>query len=93
MKIGDDENVCPMCSEGIPSNEHRGEYPGAISRTDNVTEICSSCGELEAIVQFGKKMSLEEVRKLWYIEYLQSLADASTPDDVHRVMVEAQRNT
>lgn len=25
-------------------------YPGALSRTDNKTEICSTCGEDEAIV-------------------------------------------
>ncbi len=35
---------------------HRGEYPGALSRTDNVTEICSNCGTMEAISQMGAVM-------------------------------------
>ena len=35
---------------------HRGAYPGALSRTDNVTEICSNCGTMEAISQMGAVM-------------------------------------
>lgn len=42
-------HVCPRCLGGIPNNEDRGTYPGALSRTDNLTEICSECGVLEAI--------------------------------------------
>ncbi len=34
----------------------RGAYPGALSRTDNVTEICSNCGTMEAIAQIGAVM-------------------------------------
>lgn len=40
--------VCPRCSGWIPNNTNPGEYPGATSRTDNKTEICSRCGEVEA---------------------------------------------
>ena len=47
MKI---PNICPRCKENwIPCNNRPGEYPGAISRADNKTEICSACGEDEAI--------------------------------------------
>lgn len=42
--------VCPRCLGYIPSNAFAGEYPGAISRMDNKTEICSDCGTEEAIV-------------------------------------------
>jgi hypothetical protein len=42
--------VCPRCLGYIPSNTFAGEYPGAISRIDNKTEICSDCGTEEAIV-------------------------------------------
>lgn len=41
--------VCPRCLGFIPSNAFAGEYPGAISRIDNSTEICSDCGTEEAI--------------------------------------------
>lgn len=45
-------NQCPRCGEGIPNNYQRGQYPGAVSRWDNVTEICSQCGVDEAMLQF-----------------------------------------
>jgi DNA-directed RNA polymerase subunit RPC12/RpoP len=44
-----DDNTCPRCGGGIPNNERRGEYPGALSRTDNDTYVCSQCGQDEAI--------------------------------------------
>jgi len=42
--------ICPRCLGYIPSNVFAGKYPGAISRIDNKTEICSDCGTEEAIV-------------------------------------------
>lgn len=50
-------NVCPRCYGWIPSNAAPGEYPGAISRLDNVTEICSQCGSEEAMLQWEKKLT------------------------------------
>lgn len=41
--------VCPICLGYIPNNLAPGAYPGAISRIDNETEICSECGQKEAI--------------------------------------------
>lgn len=41
---------CPRCGGPIPSAEHRGEYPGALSRVDNTTEVCSRCGVHEAML-------------------------------------------
>lgn len=46
-------HVCPRCGGDVPSIEHKGQYPGALSRTDNLTEICSSCGNAEGFEQFG----------------------------------------
>jgi len=41
--------ICPRCnSSQIPNNETPGAYPGALSRADNKTEICSRCGSHEA---------------------------------------------
>lgn len=40
---------CPRCHGFIPNNDTPGAYPGAISRLDNTTEVCSSCGTEEAI--------------------------------------------
>lgn len=42
--------ICPRCEGYIPSNATPGAYPGAISRADNETEICSECGTEEALV-------------------------------------------
>jgi len=46
-------NTCPRCLGGVPNEEMRGQYPGAQSRTDNLTEVCSNCGTMEAIEQMG----------------------------------------
>lgn len=46
-----DYPICPRCGGYIPNNERPGEYPGALSRTDNETYVCSWCGELEAMEQ------------------------------------------
>lgn len=43
-------NVCPRCTGFIPTNNAPGQYPGALSRFDNETEVCSDCGTEEAIV-------------------------------------------
>jgi len=45
-------NTCPRCLGGIPNNEQRGVYIGALSRTDNKTEICSQCGAEEALEDY-----------------------------------------
>jgi hypothetical protein len=39
---------CPRCGGPIPNAAHEGQYPGALSRTDNQTEVCSACGAAEA---------------------------------------------
>lgn len=44
--------VCPRCGGYIPDNKRPGSHPGAISRVDNKTEICSTCGVLEAVSTF-----------------------------------------
>ena len=48
-----DQHACPRCFGGIPNDIYRGQYPGALSRTDNKTYICSECGELEALEDFS----------------------------------------
>lgn len=45
---------CPRCGGGIPNDERRGEYMGALSRLDNETEICSQCGQDEGMFNFAK---------------------------------------
>jgi hypothetical protein len=47
-----DANTCPRCLGGIPNDAQRGAYIGALSRTDNKTYICSSCGTDEAMENF-----------------------------------------
>ncbi len=44
--------ICPRCEHLIPNDETPGAYPGAISRVDNKTEICSKCGTDEAMENF-----------------------------------------
>jgi RNA polymerase subunit RPABC4/transcription elongation factor Spt4 len=45
-------NVCPRCGGSVPNDAFRGQYPGALSRWDNTTEICSECGLQEALLQW-----------------------------------------
>lgn len=52
------EHTCPRCGGGIPNDEQRGLYPGALSRTtrgpeDEPVEVCSNCGTQEALEQFA----------------------------------------
>ena len=54
---------CPICGGMIPSNEHPGAYPGATSRVDNSTEICSRCGTLEGFMG-GGFVSAQNLRRL-----------------------------
>lgn len=42
--------VCPRCRGSIPTNSRPGAYPGALSRADNATEVCSDCGTEEALL-------------------------------------------
>lgn len=51
--------VCPRCEGLVPNNASPGAYPGALSRTDNNTEICSRCGEMEALeeMMWGSPLS------------------------------------
>jgi len=44
--------ICPRCGGWIPNNATPGAYPGAVSRTDNQTEVCSECGQKEAMEDF-----------------------------------------
>jgi hypothetical protein len=49
--------LCPRCESFIPNNETPGAYPGAISRLDNKTEICSECGTIEAMLDFQGELT------------------------------------
>lgn len=55
---------CPKCGDHIPSNEHAGQYAGAISRRDNKTEICSACGTKEAVEDF---LGMETCPDCWSV--------------------------
>lgn len=52
------DHICPRCGGDVPSTEFKGQFPGALSRWDDETEICSACGLGEALLQlaFGKKI-------------------------------------
>lgn len=45
----DEKLTCPSCGGYIPNNQTPGAYPGAVSRKDNKTMICSECGTREAL--------------------------------------------
>ena len=49
--------VCPRCGGFIPNDLTPGLYPGALSRVDNKTEICSACGVAEAFEDFENAYS------------------------------------
>ncbi len=55
-----DYPVCPSCNGYIPNNETPGAYPGALSRKDNLTEICSACGVHEALRAFAARTNINK---------------------------------
>lgn len=46
------KKVCPKCGEEIVG------YP-AVSRRDNRTEICSECGQIEAMEDFLEQYKID----------------------------------
>ena len=50
--------LCPRCGHAIPNDRYPGQYPGALSRYDNATEICSACGVKEAMWQYSQNEPL-----------------------------------
>ena len=58
MELNPEKYLCPRCGGLIPNNINWGEYAGAISRLpladedETGLEICSDCGQEEAIIQF-----------------------------------------
>jgi hypothetical protein len=77
---------CPKCSGYIPSNENPGAYPGAISRVDNKTEICSACGVAEALGDF--RLANADKVVVWKSEITLDLL-LGVPDDKIAELVEA----
>ena len=51
---------CPICNGPIPNALYEGKYKGALSRRDNTTEICSSCGVMEAIEDYNRRSVIVE---------------------------------
>lgn len=50
----DNKHECPRCLGHMPNNLTPGAHPGALSRTDNATQICTECGTQEALEErFG----------------------------------------
>lgn len=47
-------HVCPRCGGGVPNDDDPGKYPGATSRKDNETEVCSRCGTEEALLGLAR---------------------------------------
>ena len=64
MKLATD-HICPRCGGAVPNAVYKGQYPGALSRTDNHTEICSDCGSLEALENFSGMPALPQSK--WVI--------------------------
>lgn len=48
------DNICPRCGGGVPTDENKGAYMGALSRVADI-EICSLCGEDEAVAAIFTK--------------------------------------
>ena len=60
--------ICPRCLGMLPIG-----YPGALSRVDNKTEICSPCGTDEAMTDYLDHY-LAPISK-WPIRSLHTAAD------------------
>lgn len=60
-----DHPICPTCHGYIPNNDTPGAYPGALSRVDNKTEVCSACGVKEAIRAFAARVKHDGSVPAW----------------------------
>jgi len=60
-----DNLICPICRGGIPNNYQIGMFPGALSRFNNKTEICSACGTKEALACYEGEMPLDKEKLGW----------------------------
>lgn len=54
--------VCPRCGHLIPNDAYPGRYPGALSRWDSKTEVCSDCGQDEAMLQFMYRLIPSKIK-------------------------------
>lgn len=54
-----ENNKCPRCGGDVPDVEHKGQYPGALSRWDGngPIEVCSQCGQDEGLIQFMARLA------------------------------------
>ena len=62
--------LCPRCGHYIPNDETPGAYPGAISRFDNATEVCSQCGIDEAMLQLMAGLAGANPREAVHPEFV-----------------------
>lgn len=75
------ETLCPRCGHQIPNDVMPGAYPGALSRTDNETYVCSACGTHEGLEQATGTLTPQEG---WPVEvpdlfYAMNQPPTSTP--------------
>jgi len=78
---------CPRCG-GVADEFRTGKgfpRPGALSRWDNRTTICSACGQQEAVAQLtGGRRAIDPVRGtvIWHDPPAQAWAEPLTPHSV-----------
>lgn len=87
MKLEDDWQ-CPRCAGGIPNDAQKGEYPGALSRYDNETYVCSECGQVEAMIQFAAAQrgddpnaAMQTDHFYWYATTLERIINSTTEQE------------
>ena len=61
---------CAICEGPVPNALNEGEYCGATTRFGNGKELCSRCGELEALVPYfdiacRKQMEAAQEQNNW----------------------------
>lgn len=61
-------HTCPRCGHQIPNDQAPGAHVGALSRTDNHTEVCSACGTEEGIGQFADPEHKVDSQSDWPVE-------------------------
>lgn len=82
-----EKNQCPRCGHFIPNDLQPGAYMGALSRWDNATEVCSPCGQVEAMLQWGtddKRLSADHVD--WYALLVKDIVNASNAEEAREVV-------
>ena len=89
------QTTCPRCGDPIPNAAYRGQYKGAVSRTDDMTEVCSACGVDEALGLVRDRLVSQDYWPIGAAAVIRRVSEATAKynadsEGYHRAIVESE---